>query len=415
LGGLSIEVDGRDERAGLANRAAQSSRDAVARQRFPEDQAMGGSWKLGTVAGIGIFVHWTFAILIAWVLLSQPGLMAGLTMLALVFAVFGCVVLHELGHALTAQRFGIRTRDITLLPIGGLARLERFPEEPKQELLIALAGPAVNLVIAVVLGVVLVMVGLGSSLWRGIWVGSPFLTQLVFINVGLLVFNLIPAFPMDGGRVLRALLATRYDYNQATQIAARVGQALAVGFGFAGLMFGHFMLLFIALFVYLGAQIEAQMVQTRFSVRGVPVRTVVIGESHALAPTDTLTHAASQLLATSQIDFPVAANGQVLGLLTRHDLIRALAAGRRDDAVANVMRRDLPVVEDDSPLEETFRRMQELGTSTLPVVHRGQLTGIVTLENIGEFLMLRSAIEEAQHGGAQRAATGGVGNGALSS
>ncbi|MGD9646602.1 MAG: site-2 protease family protein [Pirellulales bacterium] len=372
---------------------------------------MGGSWKLGTVAGIGIFVHWTFAILVAWVLLSQPNWEAGLTMLALVFAVFGCVVLHELGHALTARRFGIQTRDITLLPIGGLARLERFPEEPVQELLIALAGPAVNLVIAALLGVGLAMVGLGSTLWQGTWVGSPFLTQLVFINVALFVFNLIPAFPMDGGRVLRALLATRFDYNQATQIAARVGQALAVAFGFAGLMYGHYMLLFIALFVYLGAQIEAQMVQTRFSVRGIPVRSVVIGESHALAPTDTLTQAASQLLATSQIDFPVATDGQVLGLLTRHDLVRALAAGRRDDAVANVMRRDLPVVEDDAPLEATFRQMQELGTSTLPVVHRGRLTGIVTLENIGEFIMLRSALEESRSAGA--GGTGGdAGNGA---
>ncbi|MBX9789846.1 MAG: site-2 protease family protein [Pirellulales bacterium] len=371
---------------------------------------MGGSWKIGTVAGIGIFVHWTFAILIAWVLLdgfSRGGnLAAGVSSVIFVIAVFGCIVLHELGHALTARRFGIRTLDITILPIGGLARLERMPEDPKQELLVALAGPAVNLVIAVVLGGLLLVVGLGSSLWSGDFVTMPLLAQLVAVNLALLVFNLIPAFPMDGGRVLRALLATRFNYNQATQIAARVGQALAVGFGFAGLMSGHFMLLFIALFVYLGAQAEAQQVETRFSIRGVPVRTVVIGESRALAPTDTLTHAASELLATSQIDFPVAEGGRVVGLLTRHDLIRALAAGRREDAVANVMRRDLPVVEDDSPLEDTFRRMQELGTSTLPVVHHGQLAGIVTLENIGEFMMLRSALDEAQKDAAAPARAG---------
>ena len=363
-----------------------------------------GSLKLGTVAGIGIFVHWTFSILIAWVLLSGfsrgGNLAAGISAVFFVIAVFACIVLHELGHALTARRCGIRTLDITILPIGGLARLERMPEDPKQELLVALAGPAVNLVIAMVLGAILVVVGLSSTLWTGDLVRMPLLAQLVAVNLTLLVFNLIPAFPMDGGRVLRALLATRYDYNRATQIAARVGQSLAIGFGFAGLMSGQFMLIFIALFVYLGAQAEAQQVETRSTIRGVPVRTVVIGESRALAPTDTLTHAASELLATSQIDFPVAAEGRVLGLLTRHDLIRALAAGRRDDAVANVMRRDLPVVEDDAPLEETFRRMQELGTSTLPVVHQGRLTGIITLENIGEYLMLRSALEDAASAGA---------------
>lgn len=375
-----------------------------------------GSLKLGVVAGIGIFVHWTFSILIGWVLLSGlsrgGNLAAGISAVFFVIAVFACIVLHELGHALTARRFGIRTLDITILPIGGLARLERMPEDPKQELLVALAGPAVNLVIAVVLGAMLVVVGLGSTLLTGDVVKMPLLAQLVMVNLTLLVFNLIPAFPMDGGRVLRALLATRYDYNRATQIASRVGQSLAIAFGFAGLMSGQFMLVFIALFVYLGAQAEAQQVETRFSTRGVPVRTVVIGESRTLAPTDTLTHAASELLATSQIDFPVAVDGQVLGLLTRHDLIRALAAGRRDDAVANVMRRDLPVIEDDAPLEETFRRMQELGTSTLPVVHRGRLTGIVTLENIGEFLMLRSALEDAASAGSAGQPPARGGNGA---
>lgn len=373
---------------------------------------MGGSLKLGSVAGIGIFVHWTFSILIAWVLFSQPTLTAGISASAFVLALFGCVVLHELGHALTARRFGIRTLDITILPIGGLARLERFPEDPQQEMLIALAGPAVNLVIAAVLGGVLVVLGQSSTLWPTTIAGMPLLVGLLWVNLWLALFNLIPAFPMDGGRVLRALLATRFDYNRATQIAARVGQSLAIGFAFVGLFApGQFLLLFVALFVYLGAQAEAQQVQTRFSVRGVPVRTVVIGESRALAPTDTLTHAASQLLATSQIDFPVAADGRVLGLLTRHDLIRALAAGRRDDAVANVMRRDLPVIEDDAPLEETFRRMQELGTSTLPVVHQGRLTGIITLENIGEFMMLRSALEDAAGAGAAGQPLGRGGNG----
>lgn len=228
---------------------------------------MRGAWQLGRVAGIVVQVHWTFALLIGWVVLIhlQDGGSAAdaLRGVALTLAVFLCVVLHEFGHALTARRFGIGTRDITLLPIGGVARLDRMPSDPRQELLVAGAGPAVNVVLALALGAVLVLTGRYASMIDSARVGAGFLGQLLLINVVLVVFNLLPAFPMDGGRVLRALLALRWPYVQATRWAATVGQVIAVALGFAGVMLPSFILVLIALFVFSGARAEARMVQAQ--------------------------------------------------------------------------------------------------------------------------------------------------------
>jgi Zn-dependent protease len=214
-----------------------------------------GSWKIGTIKGIGIYLHWTFAVLIGWVFLSGVlgGASAGATVATLVFlaAVFGCVVLHELGHALTARRFGIGTRDITLLPIGGVANLERMPERPLQELLVSLAGPAVNVVIAAGLFVLI-----------GLFGRSALLVNLLYVNLIMVIFNLLPAFPMDGGRVLRAFLTMRAGFLRATETAVKVGKFVAIVLGVIGL-FSNVMLAFIALFVYFGADQELQMARAK--------------------------------------------------------------------------------------------------------------------------------------------------------
>lgn len=246
---------------------------------------MGGSWRIGRIAGIDVFVHPTFLLLLVWVVvtnyLAHNDAMEAFNGLVFIVALFGVVVLHELGHALTARRFGIGTRDITLLPIGGVARLERIPEDPWQELVVALAGPAVNAVIAglIYLGL---MLGDGlSGLTAAMHGGGGFIQQMFWVNVTLLVFNLLPAFPLDGGRVLRALLAMRFDYVRATQAAAVIGQGIAILFGFLGLRYNVF-LIFIAIFVWIAGAQEAGLVQLRSALGGVPVMRVMIKDFQSL-------------------------------------------------------------------------------------------------------------------------------------
>lgn len=233
------------------------------------------SWRIGRVAGIDVYLHATFLILLGWVGLShylaRRSLGDSLSGLLFISSLFFIVVLHELGHALAARHYGIRTRDITLLPIGGVARMERMPEDPKQELLVALAGPAVNVVLAIVILAILVPAAALQTLQNVQMVGGSFLEKLLWVNVALAVFNLIPAFPMDGGRVLRALLAMRMDYVRATHIAATIGQGLALVFGFIGLFWNPF-LIFIALFVWMGAASEASMVQMKSPLGGIVLK-----------------------------------------------------------------------------------------------------------------------------------------------
>jgi Zn-dependent protease/predicted transcriptional regulator len=312
-----------------------------------------------------------------------------------VLAIFACIVLHELGHALTARHYGIATKDITLLPIGGIARLERMPDDPREELWVALAGPAVNLAISGVLFIILTIaggvVGLADITSRpDDLVG--FLSRLLLANLSLFVFNLLPAFPMDGGRALRALLAQRMDYLHATHLAASIGQAVAILFGVVG-MFLNPMLLFIAIFVYIGAGQEASMVETRRALHGVPVKRAMMTRFQLLAPGDSLEHASEELLAGAQQDFPVVEGGQVVGMMTRDSLFQAFKDGGIRCTVGTIMRRDCPTVSPNELLEAVFRRMQEEGCSSLPVVSNGQLVGLVTLENIGELLVLNEARE----------------------
>ena len=355
-------------------------------------------WKLGTFAGIDVFVHATFLLLIGWIGYShwlQYGTAAKVVEgILFILALFLCVVLHEYGHALTARRYGIKTRDITLYPIGGVARLERLPDKPIEELWVALMGPAVNVVIAALLFVYLYLTS-GLVPMTDLTVASgSFLARLMAVNVSLVLFNLIPAFPMDGGRVLRALLAMRMDYVRATQIAANIGQGLAFLLGLFGL-FNNPFLLFIAFFVWIGASQEASMVQMRNTISGIPVTQAMQTRFDTLSPTDRLDRVVNLILAGSQQDFPVVEDGQFIGVLTRDDFIKALSQKGQDTPVTDVIRRNVPSVDSHEMVEMALMRLQESGAKTLPVMHSGRFVGLITSENITEFLMIRSALKTA--------------------
>jgi Zn-dependent protease len=352
------------------------------------------STKVGTFAGISVYVHTTFFILLAWIAFAhwQVGhsVRAAAAGVAFILALFGCVVLHEFGHALTARRFGIRTRDITLLPIGGLARLERMPDDPRQELWVALAGPAVNVVIAASLFVFLQATGTFAPLNTVTLTSGSFFERLMIVNVFLVGFNMLPAFPMDGGRVLRALLAIRMDYTRATQIAANIGQGMAFLFGAVGLFFNPF-LLFIALFVWIGAGQEAAMTQMKSALGGIPLERAMITDFRTLAPNDSLARAVELLLSGTQQDFPVVDGRTVVGILTRSDLLTALARQDQRSPVAQVMRRDFVVADALDMLDLAFQRLQGHECHTIPVVRHGKLLGLLTMDNVGEFLSVQAA------------------------
>ena len=269
------------------------------------------------------------------------GIAAAAASVLFVFAVFGCVVLHELGHALMARRFGIGTRDITLLPIGGLARLHRMPERPIQELAVALAGPAVNVVIAAFLFGVLILGGAAEGIFALSLAGASVLVNLMWANVILVLFNMLPAFPMDGGRVLRALLAMRFSYRRATELAAGLGQILAVCLGVLGMLTpGMAMLVVLAVFVFMAARAELAMV--RMGRTGRPTAsapTSPLHGPHYLPAEARIEDAAKIVLFTPQYDFPVVYRDRMVGLLSRSELLRALSAGYGQMQVADMMRR----------------------------------------------------------------------------
>jgi len=356
------------------------------------------SWRLGRFFGIDVFMHATFLILIGWVLLSHwlqgESLTAAVEGVGFILALFGCVVLHEYGHALTARRYGIKTRDITLLPIGGVARLERMPDQPVQELWVALAGPAVNVVIAVIL---FLWLQLTSSLVpvTELEVGrGSFLERLMVVNLFLVGFNMIPAFPMDGGRGVRALLAMRMEYTRATHIAASLGQFIAILFGFLGLLSNPF-LVFIAFFVWIGAAQEASMAQMKSALAGIPTSRAMLTDFRTLSPDNSLADAVQLILAGSQQDFPVVSNGQVLGILTRADLLAGLTQRGPETPVAEVMKREFEVFDSYDMLESAFARLQACQCQSAPVTHEGRLVGMLTLDNVGEFLMIQAATGSA--------------------
>lgn len=356
------------------------------------------SWKLGRFAGIDVYIHATFLLLIGFYGMtywSNGGVNAMIEGLVFILALFGCVVLHEYGHALMARVYGIPTRDITLYPIGGVARLERMPEKPRQEFWVALAGPAVNVAIAVMLGLWLWLTNTFVPLSAlGLTSGS-FLERLMVVNLSLVAFNLIPAFPMDGGRVLRALLATRMDYVRATKWAATLGQGIALIFGFVGL-FSAPTLIFIAFFIWIAAGQEAGMVQMKAALTGIPVSRAMLTDFRTLHPLEPITHVTPWLVSGVQQDFPVVDRDHLVGILSHEDLLAALRSGNTYVTVGHIMRRDFEWVDANDLLETAMARLSNANLQAAPVNWRGQLVGLLTLENVRKFLMVQNMLRTSR-------------------
>jgi Zn-dependent protease len=334
-------------------------------------------WDLGRIRGIAIRVHVTLLLLLAWIVgasaLAGAGARGSLFVLALVVCVFATIVVHELGHALVARHFGIRTREIMLLPIGGIASLERMPSRPAHELAVTLVGPAINFVLAGIFALV----------------PGTFALRLAWINLGLAVFNLIPAFPMDGGRALRALLAMRLGALRATDIAAACGKVFAVVLGLFGLFYNPFLVL-IALVVWMGASQERTLVHLKSALAGVPVSAAMVRRVEIVSPDEPLEHAASILLGGGQNQIPVVDHGRPIGVLTRGDVADALSHTGPETPVSAAHTHQIVTVQPSDPLDAVLDRLRQTPGSVAVVVDHGAAVGVVTAESVAAYAEMHS-------------------------
>ncbi|OOY21139.1 site-2 protease family protein [Thioclava sp. DLFJ5-1] len=358
---------------------------------------MSWSYSIGKIGGTVLRVHVTFVLLIIWITASAwaaAGPQAALINMLFILSVFACVVLHEFGHATMAARFGVRTPDITLLPIGGLARLERIPENPKQEILIAVAGPAVNVVIFLILTIVLGGSGWLSDLQSLDNPGQSFWGRLALVNALLVAFNLIPAFPMDGGRVFRAVLALFMDRVKATQVAARTGQVIAVLFAYWGLTSGNPILVLIAAFIFFAAGAESSDAAMRGLAHRSAARDAVITSFVSLTPDDTLDTAAQAILHSSQSEFPVLTpDGQFVGFVTRESVLARPDPEFRQRPVSEIMFDNVPVVSLKTGMDDVLDAFAKGRIPAVAVIGKsGNFVGFINRENIGEwFILARSS------------------------
>ena len=355
------------------------------------------SWKIARIAGIDIYIHSTFLLLIYLAGISywnQHGTVdAVISGVGFILALFCCVVLHEFGHSLTARRYGIRTRSITLLPIGGVASLEKMPDDPRQEINVAIAGPTVNFVIATLLYLYLDFRNIPITEEELSLTGGSFLYRLMIVNVFIGGFNLLPAFPMDGGRVLRAALALRMDHAKATQKAASIGQLLAVGMGFLGIMYNPF-LLFIAIFIWFGATIENSAEQLKSILGHASVRHAMLKEFHSLAPEDNLARAIELTLAGSQKDFPVGYHNKLDKVLHHSDLIKGLQEKGEYARISDLPLQNIINADINEPLGKLLERMQGKTARMICVTDGGQVVGLLNLENILEMIKIQEAVDK---------------------
>src|ERR687896_302837 len=362
---------------------------------------MGGAFKIGRVAGIDLKVHWTFFLLLAFYAFAgyqdSGSVLNALVTALVIVALFICVVLHEYGHSLVAQRLGIEIKDITLLPIGGVARLKSLPERPMDEVKIAVAGPLVNVVLAPIFFAIGALLGASPLQPANILQGGNSLGQIFaylgLINIALVLFNLIPAFPMDGGRVLRGLLASRLGLLRATDISSTVGQAFAVLFILFGFFTRNFLLAIIGFFVFLGASGEGQLVRQREQLRGLTVSDVMgtKGRTETVTPYHNFGQILDSVIHGYQEDFPVLdEEGHLVGIITRNEIMAAAHSPDRYAIVRDLMKSEFPTISPDADLfTDGNRILQESGLRALPVVKDGNLVGMLTVDDVGQAALLR--------------------------
>jgi Zn-dependent protease len=361
------------------------------------------SWKIARIAGVDIYIHATFFLLIYIVGISywnsQGTLAAVISGIGFILALFACVVLHEFGHSLTARRYGIQTRNITLLPIGGVAALEKMPDDPRQEIHVALAGPAVNFIIAFVLYIYIDLSNIPFTSEDISATDGSYLYRLMMMNIFLGAFNLLPAFPMDGGRVLRAVFALRMDHSVATEKAARIGQFLALGLGLLGLFYNPF-LVFIAVFIWFGASMENSAEQLKSAISHATARHAMLSEFHTLSPDDTLAKAIELTLAGSQKDFPIGYQGQLTKALHHSDLIKGLQEKGEHARISELALENILTADINEPLEALLIRMQSNPAQLISVIDQERVAGLLNLENIMELIKIHDAI--SKHGSVAR-------------
>lgn len=350
---------------------------------------------LGKVKGIKISIHWTFLILIVWIIISnfqqqKSGDELVFTLL-FILSLFACVILHELGHALTAAGFGLRTQSITLLPIGGVAQMEELPEKPTQELAVAFAGPAVNLIISGILYGIMYLFNLLPNLVDIFFIsGENFLFSLFIANIALAVFNLIPAFPMDGGRVLRALLSYRLGRDKGTRIAALTGEIIAIGFVGIGIFYNP-VLVFVGIFVYLGARTESSYVHSKSILSDYMVKDMLITKYDTVSSQDTIGAAAKLLLAVQAKDFLVSEGNKITGTLNRDAIIYALSERGGNSLVREAMNQNFISFNLQDTADKVYRETLKTRQSIFPVYENENLIGVVDTDNLTEFLLINEA------------------------
>ncbi|UCG55739.1 MAG: site-2 protease family protein [Phycisphaerales bacterium] len=354
---------------------------------------MGWSFRIGKIAGIEFRIHVTFFLLLLVIFVStttQAGMQKAWLATLFISAVFVCVLIHEIGHSLIARRFGKEAKSITLLPIGGVASLEEIPEKPGQEIAMAVVGPLINLAIA---GVLYLFVGRWSVSVPSLYPSSAtmFFAGLIGVNVWLAIFNMIPAFPMDGGRVLRGFLALTMDYVRATAVAVMIGQGIAMFFILFGIFYNWWLVL-IGLFLYIGAGGEKRHVMLRSVLRQVPASEAMTTKYFSLHPDDQLSRALEQFAHGCQDDFPVIGDHGIEGILTRQQILAGIYERGLDVAVADLMDRSVDVVRPETALDEIYKQLQQNGKSAVVVAEGDSVKGMICLDSLSRFILAKSAV-----------------------